>query len=423
MKMKLLYVPTVMAVMSAVVNVGLTAARWTTTGPHRLNLNGKMFTLSLNRGGISFYPPYYRPYTTAYPSHRYINRQYATAQPHNPFHLYPTRPYSPFRPYHARPHTPFRLYPTRPYTPFRPYHARPHTPFRLYPTRPHTPLRPYPTRPYVPSHRFLTTTRPYTTTTRPYTTTTRPYTTTTRPYHTTTTRPYPTTTRWYTTRPYPTRHYTTYPPWTSPPPTRGVSVCLRFLTDYQQTTKPTIFKLSPSSGAPLTLGTSYGTQFFLSFDGYSYSYLNLQPNLRFWSNVGQDIWTRVCLTVDSRKKVAQVFSGSSISIRKMLPVQYVWQGEPVIDFPGFDGQLTDVQVWDYPLGYKEVFNYMTSGVYAPYRGSVLTWSSISYSPRGNTLLEDAYEWQAKQPISSRGRGRQPEFPSVGERKARERQKL
>ena len=44
-------------------------------------------------------------------------------------------------------------------------------------------------------------------------------------------------------------------------------------------------------------------------------------------------------------------------------VQYVWSGEPVIEFPGFDGQVTDVQMWDYPLSYREVFKYMTSSVY------------------------------------------------------------
>ena len=43
--------------------------------------------------------------------------------------------------------------------------------------------------------------------------------------------------------------------------------------------------------------------------------------------------------------------------------QYVWSGEPVIEFKGFDGQVTDVQMWDYPLSYREVFKYMTSGVY------------------------------------------------------------
>ena len=50
-------------------------------------------------------------------------------------------------------------------------------------------------------------------------------------------------------------------------------------------------------------------------------------------------------------------------------VQYVWSGEPVIEFPGFDGQLTDVQMWDYPLSYREVFKYMNNGVY----GYVCVW--------------------------------------------------
>ena len=44
-------------------------------------------------------------------------------------------------------------------------------------------------------------------------------------------------------------------------------------------------------------------------------------------------------------------------------VQYVWSGEPVIEFSGFEGQVTDVQVWDYPLRYREILNYMSSCVY------------------------------------------------------------
>lgn len=35
----------------------------------------------------------------------------------------------------------------------------------------------------------------------------------------------------------------------------------------------------------------------------------------------------------------------------------------MIDFSGFDGQLTDVQMWDYPVSYREVFSYMTKGLY------------------------------------------------------------
>lgn len=35
----------------------------------------------------------------------------------------------------------------------------------------------------------------------------------------------------------------------------------------------------------------------------------------------------------------------------------------MLDFSGFDGQVTDVQVWDYPLRYSDIFNYMSGGVY------------------------------------------------------------
>ncbi|XP_051270030.1 anti-sigma-I factor RsgI2-like isoform X1 [Dicentrarchus labrax] len=331
--MKQLYVLMVMAVMSALVNSGAattTRKPWTTSGSDGQNLNGKMFTLSRDGGGIYFYPPGYSPWfiTTPYPTRRYTTRGYFTT----------------------------------------------------------------------------TTPKPTTTTPRPTTTTPKPTTTT---YKRTTTTPKPTTTtpKPTTTTPKPTT--TTYPPWTTAPSTRGVSVCLRYLTDYSQSSSPTIFKLSPSGSNTLMLSSSYSGVYTLSY-GYS-NYMYFRPNIMLWSNIQPDIWTRVCVTVDTVKRVAQVFNGSTVSIRKLLPYQYVWSGEPVIDFSGFDGQFTDVQVWNYPLNYKEIYNYMTSSGYGWYHGSVLTWSSIKYSPRGYTLLEDVYERQAKQPMRSRGRGHRPNW--------------
>lgn len=35
----------------------------------------------------------------------------------------------------------------------------------------------------------------------------------------------------------------------------------------------------------------------------------------------------------------------------------------MITFSGFDGQVTDVQVWDYPLRYREVTDYMNPSAY------------------------------------------------------------
>ncbi|TDH14567.1 hypothetical protein EPR50_G00045130 [Perca flavescens] len=131
------------------------------------------------------------------------------------------------------------------------------------------------------------------------------------------------------------------------------------------------------------MGVSSSGWYKLSFDRYGYYNLYLQPYIRFSPHIYSEIWTRVCLTVDTMKNVAQVFSDWSMSIKKMLFTN-----------------VTGVQVWDYPLNYREVFNYMNNGSYGSYSGSALSWSYISYSPRGNVLLEDAYQpqWQDQQPI-------------------------
>ncbi|XP_030585168.1 C-reactive protein-like [Archocentrus centrarchus] len=210
-----------------------------------------------------------------------------------------------------------------------------------------------------------------------------------------TTRPYTFSTRAWTTSSdlTTTRSWTPTYPWTTRSPTRGVSVCLRYMTDqsYFQ-----LFTLSPDR-SPLTVGVNPNS-YQLTFDNYNYNYVNLQPLIVFWPNTDSDFWTSMCITVDTRKGVAQLFSGRNMSVRKVLSYEYVWSGEPVIDFSGFDGQLTDVQVWDYALYYKEIFYYMTRGRYESYRGSVLSWSYISYSPRGRALMEESYGLKAKQPI-------------------------
>ncbi|XP_004069367.1 uncharacterized protein LOC101161631 isoform X2 [Oryzias latipes] len=231
----------------------------------------------------------------------------------------------------------------------------------------------------------------------------------TRGYPTTTTGFWPRTTGYYpwTTAP-PTRGYpyttttlrptttTRYYPWTTAPPKGGVSVCLRLITS---DTNPSIFTLSPSS-TPLSLQVTDGGWYLLRFGS---NQLRLRPSVPIWPNIGRGMWTSVCLTVDFTKNVVQMFSNMNMSTRKLLMYGYQWSGEPVITFSGFDGQLTDVQVWDYPLRYKEVLYYMSHGYYGSVQGSLLTWSNIRYSLQGRSLLENSYEWQMKLPISKKRR--------------------
>lgn len=89
------------------------------------SLDGKMFSLSFNGGGISFYPPYWSPPSTRYPNSRFSSRPYFTTARPRPTvrpQLKPTTPY----PYPTYPTTTYP-YPTYPYTTYPPWTTAPST--------------------------------------------------------------------------------------------------------------------------------------------------------------------------------------------------------------------------------------------------------------------------------------------------------
>ncbi|XP_043977113.1 nucleoporin NSP1-like [Gambusia affinis] len=314
-----------------------------TRGGSGVNLSGKMFTLSSYYGSLVFYSPYELPpwaTTTSYQTDSASTPSYTQTNTGT----------------------------TEMSTPY----TKTKTPEPI--TRSYQPTTPRATTPRATTPRATTSraTTSRATTPRPTTTTHRTTTTT----HRTTTTTHRTT----------TRH-----PWTTAPSTRGVSVCLRYVTDSDS---GSIFTLSPSSQY-LRLEISRPQLYMLTFNNYNTVYL--QPYLKLWSGLTPNVWTSICFTLDNTKGVVQMFRDSYMSSRKLLNNQYVWSGERVMQFSNFQGQLTDVQVWDYPLRYQEVLYYMSSGGYGSYQGSVLSWSYISYSQTGRTLLEDGYELQMKKP--------------------------
>uniref|UniRef100_A0A8C6TG26 Pentraxin (PTX) domain-containing protein n=1 Tax=Neogobius melanostomus TaxID=47308 RepID=A0A8C6TG26_9GOBI len=243
--------------------------------------------------------------------------------------------------------------------------------------------------------RTTTTTKPTTTTTtKPRTTTTtKPTTTTTtKPRTTTTTKPPSTTTT--TTKSTTTTWHTT----TSAPVTGGVSVCLRFLAD---SSSINLFTLALESDDALVLSFS-NPWYTLSWNRYYRYQVSLNPTVPLWSPVRTQLWTSVCVVLDSLKNVVQVFQDGSMSIRKIPQARMVWSGEPVLKVSGFDGQVTDLEVWDSPLENTEIFRFMQN--YGS-SGTVLTWSNIAYTPNGNVLIEDTYSTFGQgQPISSSSEG-------------------
>ncbi|XP_029947780.1 uncharacterized protein LOC115388680 isoform X1 [Salarias fasciatus] len=425
MKMKVVAVAVVVSALLVTDVQSTRPTEWTPTGQPGLDLTGKMFTFSQNGGGVRFYPgsqtpPWAttsRPWTSTYHPWAPTTRPWATTT--RPWAT-TTRPWAPTtRPWATttRPWaTTTRPWATttRPWAPTtRPWAttSRPWT-STYHPwaptTRPWaTTTRPWATttRPWAPTTRpWATTTRPWATTTRPWAPTTRPWATTTRPWAPTTrpwaptTRPWATTTRpWATT----TRPWgpTTYPQ-TTETPVRGVSVCVRYMADSSDFVNLfTLDKYKYSRSLKLT--QNRGSVYTLN--NY-YFEMTMTTKFQLWPNYQQNMWTSVCLTLDGSNNVAQLFRDSSMSVRMVMPSRLEWSGDPLIEFPGFSGQMTDLQVWDYPLGYKEIYNYMRRGAFRPSRGSLLTWSNINFSNGGNSLLEDEYDVLAQQPMRGGGGG-------------------
>lgn len=113
-------------------------------------------------------------------------------------------------------------------------------------------------------------------------------------------------------------HSYTARPYTASPETqtKGVSVCLRFIRVNSYST-PTLFTLSPNT-SPLALRLDRLPQFVLSCDKWGRTNIGLQPDIKLWSKIQPEIWTRVCVTVDTERSVAQVFSGSNMSVRSFF---------------------------------------------------------------------------------------------------------
>lgn len=180
----------------------------------------------------------------------------------------------------------------------------------------------------------------------------------------------------------------------APGESTGVSVCLRVC-------------LSEDPSNVLLFKLMYDTPvFFYRMEDYKYSMIfnrsevPLEAYTSTWFSLTDFIWAKVCMVLDTQNNVVQFFRDTNMSIRKILPFKIVLSGVPQLRMSGFDGQVTDLQVWDHPLQYSEVSRYMKYGG----GGTLLTWCNIVFNSSGSVLVEDSY------PKSSEGE----EWPIMGE---------
>lgn len=162
----------------------------------------------------------------------------------------------------------------------------------------------------------------------------------------------------------------------------------------------TLFSLTQGNYWNLLLERNSGMD-YLSIHSSSQSFRSYRL---LWSITEPRPWTSLCVTWEKNTGVAQVWRGRTVSIRKRVFGQ-VTNGPPVLKVYKFEGQVTDVEVWDSVLSPSWIMSYMSGWQsywsYAP--GNVLTWSKAIYSTNGEVLLERNTYNSDHQPI----RGQHP----------------
>uniref|UniRef100_A0A4W5ME27 Pentraxin (PTX) domain-containing protein n=1 Tax=Hucho hucho TaxID=62062 RepID=A0A4W5ME27_9TELE len=149
----------------------------------------------------------------------------------------------------------------------------------------------------------------------------------------------------------------------------------------------TLFSLTQGNYWNLLLETKYGMD-RLSIDFSSQSFRSYRL---LFSITEPRPWTSLCITWEKKTGVAQVWRDGTVSIRKRVSGQVrgekVTNGPPVLKVYKFEGQVTDVEVWDSVLSQRWIMAYMSGwrsyGTYTP--GNVLTWSKAIYSTNGEHI--------------------------------------
>ncbi|XP_041926131.1 serum amyloid P-component-like [Alosa sapidissima] len=102
-------------------------------------------------------------------------------------------------------------------------------------------------------------------------------------------------------------------------------------------------------------------------------------------------WTSLCATWDSATGMTQMWKDGKMSVRKCMGRSQKCYGTPVVTLSGFEGQVTDIHVWDKALPFSSLRAYLKGQCYSP--GNLLSWRDISYTSRSYVVLEDAYPMQ------------------------------
>uniref|UniRef100_A0A8B9J9K1 Pentraxin (PTX) domain-containing protein n=1 Tax=Astyanax mexicanus TaxID=7994 RepID=A0A8B9J9K1_ASTMX len=159
----------------------------------------------------------------------------------------------------------------------------------------------------------------------------------------------------------------------------GLTVCLRVLTEQQHYSVQLNFKNQTN---------------FVRLDVYDVNYVLYvsDSSVRFEKSlmVLRWPWKNRCFTWESSSGMAQLWLDGTMSVRKGVArgqvMTSVFSGQVELSLYQFEGQLSDVYVWDRALSVQELFNFLYYNYNFP-PSSILNWQWIQYSTSGYTVLE------------------------------------
>ncbi|XP_053096498.1 serum amyloid P-component-like isoform X2 [Pangasianodon hypophthalmus] len=159
----------------------------------------------------------------------------------------------------------------------------------------------------------------------------------------------------------------------------GLTLCLRAVTEQ---------KWLMEDGLSLTFDKNVAVNIGDFNTAYEYK---LQFN-RFSMVLAQGVrslWKSSCLTWDSSSGMAQLWFDGKMSARKGLSRGTVFSGQPELTMYQFEGQVSDVYLWDSVLSVRELHRYLYHHS-VPSRGSILDWKQMEFRSSGYVVLEPAY---------------------------------
>ncbi|XP_036420370.1 mucosal pentraxin-like [Colossoma macropomum] len=165
----------------------------------------------------------------------------------------------------------------------------------------------------------------------------------------------------------------------------GLTVCMRVLIEKRYYRVQLTFGNS-TDGVSYTGPVTTVPQHYLYVEGDTVSFetFSMMPSF-----AQQWPWRNRCFTWESSSGMAQLWFDSTMSIRKGVGRGQVFSGQAELTISGFEGQVSDVYVWDSALSVKNLYCYLTLNHSFP-PGSVLDWKHIQYSTSGYALLEPTY---------------------------------